>query len=246
MFLIPHFTFLKQFFPSQDISKTSRSLNDLFRHEFVQNLLKNNRLTIRLLSGEFYQVEALSYDRPSHQLVISDRAENGFVYLEKGEKVEFYTSVNEDFDYFSFYSRVEKIKTLGNKLIYYMSVPEHMTKKQRRVFYRYPIKHHSIVRIEGTNFSGHVHNLSLNGIGFILNGYYPFPLEIGYDLEGCQIDILQPRINDNIELTCSINVRRIAYVGQPERQTIIGGVINRSTIEQEEQINKFISLQQSS
>ena len=132
MFSVPNFSFLKQFFPAKDIAQTSRSITDLFRHEFVQSLIKDNNLTVRLFTGELYRVEALSYDRISNQLIISDRSENGILYLDQGDKVEFYTALSNTHEYFSFISRVEKIKILGAKLIYYMSVPKKLSKSVKK------------------------------------------------------------------------------------------------------------------
>ncbi len=240
---MPKFLNLQQFFVSTKVDKKPSDepiIYERLRNEFIQSLLMDNFLTIRLYNDDLYVVEAISYDKRNHQIIVSDRTEQGILCLDKGDKVEIYSSLNDGHEYFSFPSQVVKVKNYGVKLIYYFNVPKTLTKTKRRIIPRQKIQNHSIVRIKGTNFNGRINDLSQDGIGFSLRGYYPLDLEIGYNLENCHIEIFQPRSNKSIKLECSVNIRRVSYVVEPERMTIIGGVINRSTIEQEMTIKHFL------
>ena len=213
----------------------------VLRSVFVKNLINHNQLRALLPSGEILTVYATAYDRINSQLIVSDQAEQGLLYLEEGDKVEFYTDLNESHEYFSFVSKVAKIKVKGIKLTYYMSVPKVLKKSRRRVIPRIEVNNHSIIRIAGSHFSGRIIDLSSNGISFAINGYYPEPLTIGDDLTNCSIDIFQPRANDNISFNCSINIRRFDYQSKPERLTTIAGIYNNQDKEQEKRIFSFLS-----
>ncbi|MFK5986688.1 MAG: PilZ domain-containing protein [Pseudomonadota bacterium] len=213
----------------------------VFRNVFVKNLIHQNQLRVRLPSGDFLTVYAQAYDRINSHLIVSDQAEQGLLYLEKGEKVEFFTNLNESHEYFSFTSKVVKIKVKGVKLTYYMSVPRVLKKSRRRVIPRIEVTNHSIIRLNGSSFSGRVVDLSVNGIALAINGYYPEQLEIGDNLDNCTIDIFQPRINDNISFKCSINIKRFDYQSQPERMTYIAGIYTNSDLDQEKKIFSYLA-----
>lgn len=214
----------------------------VLRNVFVKHLINHNQLRACLPNGEIMTVYANSYDRINSQLLISDQAEQGLLYLETGDKVEFYTDLNETHEYFSFTSKVVRIKVKGVKLTYYMSVPKILKKSRRRIIPRTTIKNHSLIRIAGSHFSGRIIDLSANGISFTIQGYYPDPLIIGENLDDCNIDILQPRVNDNISFKCSVNIRRIDYQSQPERLTTIAGVYvnNNNDKEQDKKLLSFL------
>ncbi|MFK5893383.1 MAG: PilZ domain-containing protein [Pseudomonadota bacterium] len=252
---IPQFSQLPRFLQTRrssiDKKKSQKKLHpvlpsvtfkeEVLRNVFVKNLIKHNQLRAFLPSGEILTVYALAYDRINSQLIVSDQAEQGLLYLEEGDKVEFYTDLNETHEYFSFVSKVIKIKVKGIKLTYYMSVPRVLKKSRRRVIPRIEVNNHSIIRIAGSHFSGRVVDLSVNGISFDIHGYYPEPLVIGEDLKDCYIDIFQPRINDNISFNCSINIRRFDYQSKPERLTTIAGIYTNQDIEQEKKIFSYLS-----
>jgi len=214
------------------------------RKVFVNNLINHNQLRACLPNGEILTVYAKAYDRINNQLVISDQAEQGLLYLEKGDQVEFYSDLNENHEYFSFVSIVTKIKVKGIKLTYYMSVPKVLNKSRRRIIPRTLVKNHSIIRIAGSHFSGRVIDLSANGICFALYGYYPEPLFVGDTIKDCNVDIFQPKVNDNVSFNCSINIRRIDFQSQPERITIIAGTYVNNEEEKEEKIQSFLSVEE--
>ena len=120
---------------------------EVLRKIFVKHLINHNQLRAYLPSGEILTVFAMSYDRVNSQIIVSDQAENGLLYLEEGAKVEFFTDLNETHEYFSFISKVTKIKVKGIKLTYYMSVPKVLKKSRRRVIPRVNVKNHSIIRV---------------------------------------------------------------------------------------------------
>ncbi len=211
----------------------------VLRRIFVKHLINHNQLRAILPGGEMLTVYAMAYDRINSQLVISDQAEQGLLYLEEGDKVELYTDLTEKHEYYSFVSRVVKIKVKGIKLTYYMSVPRELNKSRRRINPRVKINNHSIIRIAGSHFSGNLIDLSVNGISFALNGYYPEPIMVGDDLADCDIDIFQPRINDNISFKCSINIKRFDYHSKPERITTIAGIYTHQDKQQEKKVESL-------
>lgn len=237
MFSLPFFNFFTQSDKSQ---KSGFSKNEMVRTEFVKNLMRDNHLMVRVASGEILTVTALSFDKVHNRLLVSDQAERGILYLELGDKVEFFTMLDEQHEYFSFVSKVMRIKTKGAQLTYHMSVPKILKKSRRRLLPRIAVNNHSIIRLGDTSFSGSIHDLSLDGIGFALRGYYPEPLDIGSSLDQCQIDIFQPRINDNISFDCSINVRRVQFQAKPERSTLIGGIFTQFSAGKESQVSDFL------
>jgi len=232
--------FLNFFSQSKDEVSLGLNNNELLRHEFVKNLLRDNHLMIRIASGDILTVSALSFDKIHNRLIVSDQAERGILYLEEGEKVEFFTMLNDQHEYFSFVSKVAKIKTKGVKLSYHMTVPKKLKKSRRRLLPRVEVNNHSIIRLGETSFSGSIQDLSLDGIGFSLRGYYPEALEIGDNLNDCRIDIFQPRINDNVSFECSINIRRLQYEAKPERATLIGGIFTHFSSGKESQVSDFL------
>jgi len=237
MFTLP---FLSYFTQSNHKSGFGANKNELLRNEFVKNLLRDNHLMVRVASGEILTISALSFDKIHNRLIVSDQAERGILYLEEGEKVEFFTMLDEQHEYFSFVSKVAKIKTKGAKLTYHMSVPKVLKKSRRRLLPRIAINNHSIIRLGETSFSGSIHDLSLDGIGFSLRGYYPEPIDIGDHLNHCRIDIFQPRVNDNVSFECSINIRRLQFQAKPERSTLIGGIFTHFSAGKESQVSDFL------
>jgi|GEM_PF-2459465 len=238
MFSIPFFNFFSQSGGQQSFA--SNGGEEMLRDEFVKNLIRDNHLMVRVASGEILTVTALSFDKINNRLIVSDQAERGILYLELGDKVEFFTLLDEQHEYFSFVSKVAKIKTKGVKLSYHMTVPKVLKKSRRRLLPRIAIQNHSIIRLGDTSFSGSIHDLSLDGIGFSLHGYYPEPLETGDNLDNCKIDIFQPRVNDNISFECSINVRRLQFQAKPERSTLIGGIFTHFSVGKESQVSDFL------
>ncbi len=213
---------------------------EVLRKIFVKHLINHNQLRAYLPSGEILTVFAMSYDRINSQLVVSDQAENGLLYLEEGAKVEFFTDLNETHEYFSFISKVIRIKVKGIKLTYYMSVPKVLKKSRRRVIPRVNVKNHSIIRLDKSHFSGRVVDLSANGISLAIKGYYPDPIAIGDVLENCSIDIFQPRHNDNISFDCSIAIRRVDFQSKPEPMTLIGGIFTNYNKQQEDKVFSYL------
>jgi c-di-GMP-binding flagellar brake protein YcgR len=237
------FQSLKFFNKSKKISPaiTPTALKEkVLRKVFVKDLIKHNRLRVCLPNGEILTVYATAYDRINNHLVVSDQAEQGLFYLEQGDQVEFHTDLNENHEYYSFVSIVAKIKVKGIKLTYFMSVPKELKKSRRRIIPRTIIKNLSLIRIAGSHFSGRVIDLSANGISLAINGYYPEPLLVGDNLNDCNVDIFQPRVNDNVSFNCSINIKRIDFQSKPERVTIIAGTYINSEEEKEEKIFSFL------
>ena len=212
----------------------------VLRKVFVKDLIKHNQLRACLPNGEILTVYATAYDRINNLMVVSDQAEQGLFYLEQGDQVEFYTDLNENHEYYSFVSIVAKIKVKGIKLTYYMSVPKVLKKSRRRIIPRTTIKNHSLIRIAGSHFSGRIVDLSVNGISFAINGYYPDPLSIEDNLKDCNVDIFLPRVNDNVSFNCSIQIKRIDFKSKPERVTMIAGTYINEDIEQEKRILSFL------
>lgn len=238
MFNLADFTFVNPFIKDSSLSESSVSQRQ--REAFIKNLLQNNYLVIRQFNGEMFRVEALSYDKKRNQIIISDRAEKGLIYLDKGDKVEVYTSLDQEHEYFSFISKVVKVKIKGVRFYYYLNVPAKLQKSTRRIIDRHPVKQHSTIRINHSAHSGQVIDLSKDGIGIALNGYYPLPVDVGYNLEKCHVEILQSNLRKSLSFDCSINVRRISYVKEPERLTIIGGVLTNLAIQSEHQLQHYL------
>jgi len=209
------------------------------RKVFVKDLIHHNRLRACLQNGEILTVYATAYDRINNHLIVSDQAEEGLFYLEQGDQIEFYTDLNDSHEYYSFVSIVTKIKVKGIKLTYYMSVPKILKKSRRRVIPRKVIKNHSIIRLAGSHFSGRVIDLSENGISLAIDGYYPEPLFVGDNLKDCNVDIFQPKVNDNVSFNCSINIKRIDFQSRPDRVTLIAGTYVNNEEEKEEKILSF-------
>ncbi len=201
---------------------------EVLRAMFVKNLVVNNQLQVRLASGDFLTVTALAYDRINNLLIVSEKADPGLLLLEKGDTVEFYSALDDSHEYFSFFSTVVKTKMKGMELHYYMSVPKRLKKSRRRVLDRKTVENHSIIRIDGSFFSGRLLDISYNGLSCSLNGYYPGELEVGCQLKNCTVDIFQPRINDNISFVCNLQVKRFEYHSRPERCTIIGATYTKT------------------
>jgi len=243
MFSLQFFNFFSQPKEKNPLSHAANfrsNNNELLRDEFVKNLLRDNHLMVRVASGDILTVTASSFDKIHNRLIVSDQAERGILYLEAGEKVEFFTLLDEQHEYFSFVSKVAKIKTKGAKLTYHMTVPKKLKKSRRRLLPRIEINNHSIIRLGETSFSGCIHDLSLDGIGFSLRGYYPDPIDIGDNLNNCRIDIFQPRINDNVSFECSINIRRLRFEAKPERATLVGGIFTHFSTGKESQVSDFL------
>ncbi len=237
---LPKFIKNRQLKKNSLITQPVAIKEQVFRNVFVKNLINNNQLRARLPSGDFLTVYADAYDRINSQLIVSDQAEQGLLYLEKGDKIEFFSNLTQSHEYFSFISKVVRIKVKGIKLTYYMSVPRVLKKSRRRVIPRTIVKNHSIIRINGSSFSGRVVDLSANGISLSINGYYPEVLNVGDSLENCSIDIFQPKINDNISFTCNISIRRFDYQSKPERITLIAGVYSHEDRAQEKKIFSYL------
>lgn len=246
MFNLAFFDFFnshaKHHFTSQ--SQRAGDASSVLRERFIRELKRDNHLMVCQTYGEVLTIKAISYDRTLHQVVVSDQAETGILYLEEGDRIEIFTLLDENHEYFSFVSQVEKIKTQGVNLFYFLSVPKLVRKTKRRLVDRVSIEHHSIIRLGETSFSGTIDNLSHDGLGFSLRGYYPEELDIGDPLSRCKIDIFQPRINDNISFECDIIVRRISFAAKPERMTHIGGVFTRFLTGKRSMLNEFIEKQQ--
>lgn len=237
------FSSIKQFIPYFKLKNSTLipSKTEVMRSLFLKNLIKNNLLQVRVANGDFLTIPALSYDRINSLLVVSEKAEPGLLLLEKGDKVEIFSALDDSHEYFSFIATVEKVRPKGIVLNYYLSVPKLLKKSRRRVTNRKRINNHSIVRIDGSQFAGHLIDMSYKGLGVAIQGYYPGELEVGKLLPNCTVDIFLPRINDNISFSCAIKVMRYDYVSSPERATFIGGTYKNHDGEKNDLIMRYLS-----
>lgn len=220
--------------------KKTLAENTQIRKEFVSSLLKDNHLTVKMYNGDFYQVEVISYDKKSHQLIISDRAEDGILCLAKGEQVEFYSALNHFHEYFTFKAKVNKIKESGQRLYYGFKVPQTLQKSHRRLVQRKAINHYSFIKINDLNMNGCVLDISDNGIAVSMKGYYPFELESGSIIRGCRIDIFQPQKSLHLVIDCDLKIRRFDYLKTPEASTFLAGIMQLDNPQQQKDLNKFV------
>lgn len=211
-------------------------MTKLLRDEFIYQLKQNSTLSIVSASGEKIVSTAITMDRKRNSLIIAEKTPGGRLILERNDPVTIETQVNSDHEVFSFHSKVNNIILDGGDILYEVVIPKRLQKGQRRKGFRMNIDSLSEVKISNSVYSGQVSNLSTNGALFILDGYWPEPVECEKVLVECSMDFMK--------FNCNIEVRYINFEPYPGRRTHIGGQIKNMQPLHQHQLEKYLSAQQ--
>ncbi len=210
----------------------------LLQDEFVYQLKQDSTLSIESLSGESRISTAITMDKKRNSLIIAETTSDGRIILERNEQITIVSQANSAHEVFSFQSKVSNIILDDGDILYEVVIPKCIKKGQRRKEFRVNIETGSEVNIGKSVYFGQVSNISATGALFMLEGYWPEPVDGEQGLVQCNINL------DFMDFNCNVDVRYINFEPYPGRRTYIGGEIKNIQPVHKHQLNHFISSQQ--
>lgn len=213
-------------------------MEKLLKDEFIYQLKQDNTLTIQSRAGENIVTNAVTMDKKRNSLIVAEKSPDGILILERNDSVIVNTQVNKDHEVYSFHSKVRNIILDNGDILYEIVIPKRLEKGQRRKDFRVNVDSPSNVKISNSVYEGQVSNLSLNGLLFTVEGYWPEPVDEDASLVKCNIDM------DFIQLDCNVDIRYINFEPYPGRRTYIGGKIQNLHPQQQHQLEHYLTAQQ--